>query len=198
MREKIYENETFFDRWAYSYDSPLFQFWMRRFYRPALSRITASGKVLDVSCGTGEFLRELNEKNQNKLYGTDFSGKMAAAAKKKLGKNVKIQKADVHELPFPNNMFGYVVSTEAFHHYYNQKLALQEMKRVVKSGGEVMVVDINLFFHFIHWSFQKLEPGCVKVNSKKEMKSLFKEVGLQNIIQERSFLFAVLTRGMKS
>ena len=71
------------------------------------------------------------------------------------------------------------------------------MKRVVKSGKEVMVVDINFFLRPIHWLFEKLEPGCVRVNSTKEMRTLFQEAGLHNIRQQRSFLFAVLTQGMK-
>ncbi len=198
MNKKLRDNKKFFDGWAYSYDYPLFQFWMRKFYQPALRKITNHGKVLDVSCGTGEFLRELKAKKKNSLYGVDFSSEMLAVAKKKLGTNAHLQKADVHHLPFPANTFDDVVSTEAFHHYYDQKKALREMKRVTKNGGKVMVVDLNFFLRPIHQLFEKLEPGCVRIHHKKEMKNLFKEVGLRNIMQERSFFFAVLTQGMKS
>ncbi|MDP3639684.1 MAG: methyltransferase domain-containing protein [Nanoarchaeota archaeon] len=196
------ENETFFDRWAKSYDRPLFQFWMRGFYQPALQQITKSGKVLDVSCGTGGFLRELqervsDEKKGSTLYGADISSQMLAAASRKLGKIVHLQKADVHRLPFKDNHFDYVVSTEAFHHYANQRKALAEMKRVAKKQGKVLIVDINFFLRPLHWLFQKLEPGCVKINSRKEMRTLFQEAGLQHIMQQRSFLFAVLTQGVK-
>ncbi len=194
---KVEENIAFFDRWARTYDKPLFQFWMQKFYRPAL-KIIDGGKVLDVSCGTGEFLRKLATKKKTELYGTDISSQMIAKAQKKLGNHVQLKKADVHNLPFQDNYFDYVVSTEAFHHYYDQQRALQEMKRVLRKGGKAIIIDVNFFLRPIHWLFEKLEPGCVKINSRKEMKSLFQGSGLHNIIQHRSFIFSVLTMGVKS
>lgn len=193
---KLSENVKFFDRWAKTYDKPLFQFWMRRFYQPVLKLIDG-GKVLDVSCGTGEFLRELAKKNKNSLYGMDLSPQMIAEARKKLPKQVRLQKADIHELPFSDNAFDYVVSTEAFHHYYDQKRALAEMKRVAKNGGKIIVVDINFFLRPVHWLFEKLEPGCVKVNSKQEMEIIFKRADLQGVTQRRNFIFSVLIMGVK-
>ncbi|MBI2582398.1 class I SAM-dependent methyltransferase [Candidatus Woesearchaeota archaeon] len=196
--KKIEQNITLFDRWAKTYDKPLFQFWMRKFYQPALKLID-SGKVLDVSCGTGEFLRELDKKKKKiTLYGIDLSSHMIAKARTKLGKKINMQTADVHQLPFPEDSFDYVVSTESFHHYYDQSKALAEMKRVAKKGGTIVIVDINFFLKPIHWLFEKFEPGCVKVNSRKEMRDLFRKVGLHNIIQFRSFIFSVLTTGVKN
>jgi len=192
--KKIEQNITFFDRWAKTYDKLLFQFWMRKFYQPAL-KIIAGGKILDVSCGTGEFLQELAKRKKMKLFGTDISSQMIAKAQKKLGNLVQLKKADVHNLPFRDNYFDYVVSTESFHHYYDQPRAIAEMRRVAKRGGKVIVVDINFFLWPIHWLFEKLEPGCVKVNNWQEMKNLFQKVGLQNITQYRSFIFSVITMG---
>ncbi|MDP3734159.1 MAG: class I SAM-dependent methyltransferase [Nanoarchaeota archaeon] len=194
--KKIEQNINFFDHWAKTYDKNLFQFWMRRFYRPAL-KIIDGGKILDVSCGTGEFLRELAKKKKNLIYGIDLSPQMIAQARQKLGRQINLQKADVHILPFPENSFDYVVSTESFHHYYNQYKALAEMKRVAKKGGKVIVVDINFFLPPIHWLFEMLEPGCVKINSRKEIKNIFQKLGLGDIVQRRSFIFSVLTMGVK-
>ena len=196
--KKIEQNITFFDRWAKTYDRPLFQFWMRRFYQPVLE-LVGRGKVLDVSCGTGEFLRELATKKEKRtLFGIDLSPHMIAKARIKLGKKIHLQTANVHQLPFPDNSFDYVVSTESFHHYYDQSQALAEMKRVAKIGGRVIVVDINFFLKQIHWLFEKLEPGCVKVNSRKEISDLFQKSGLHDIVQCRSFIFSILTKGVKS
>src|SRR3989338_3325884 len=122
---------------------------------------------------------------------------MLKTAKKRLPSSVKLYTADVHSLPFASNTFDYVLTTEAFHHYYDQRQALQEMKRVAKKGGQIIVVDVNFFFFFIHWIFQKFEPGCVKINSKKQMKQLFENAGLTQIVQQRSFLFSITTKGSK-
>ena len=195
--KKIEENLSFFDRWASTYDRFLFQFWMKKFHVPVLKELLLNQKtkVLDISCGTGELLKKLEGKAD--LYGVDLSEEMLSKAGKKLSGKAKLQKADVHALPFKDNSFNYVISTEAFHHYYDQQKAVREMARIIKSGGKVIVVDINFFLKPIHWLFKKLEPGHVKINSRKEMKQLFQQAGLKDIRQRRNFLFAIMTVGEK-
>ncbi len=197
LKKNLQQNKAFFGRWAKSYDAPLFQFWMRKFQALALKELILSQdtKILDVSCGTGQLLQKLSRKA--KLYGVDLSPEMVKIARKKLPPTVQLQAADAHQLPFQDNFFDYTITTEAFHHYYSQKLALREMIRVTKFGGKVIVSDINFFFRFVHWLFQKFEPGCVKINSKKQMNLLFSQVGLKNLRQRRNFLFAVITIGTK-
>src|SRR3989344_5771319 len=194
--KNIKQNSSFFNRGAKRYDNPLLQFWMRRFHAPTLEelRFTSATKILDISCGTGELLKKLQGKAE--LYGIDISEEMLKVARKKLGQ-ANLQTGDVHNLPFEENYFDYVITTEAFHHYYNQQKALQEMIRITKKGGKVIVADINFFLKPIHWLFETFEPGCVKVNSKKEIKRLFEEVGLRNIRQKRNFAFAMMTVGEK-
>ncbi|MBI5797681.1 methyltransferase domain-containing protein [Candidatus Woesearchaeota archaeon] len=196
--KKQEENKRFFGNWAATYDFSLFQWWMRGFWRELKKSLILSKetKLLDISCGTGELLKELQGKAH--LTGLDFSEEMLEKARKKLAKGVELKQADVHELPFKEDTFDIVISTEAFHHYYDQEKAIKEMMRVTKKGGKVMISDINFFSKALHYLFEKLEPGCVKVNSKKEMHGLFKKAGLKNITQKRSFIFAVLTIGEKS
>ena len=198
FEQKKKENIHLFNKWAKSYDFPLFQFWMKKFHEPIEKELilTPQIKILDISCGTGELL--LRWKGKALLTGIDLAEKMLLKAREKLPQEIKLLKADVHNLPFKKEHFNYVISTEAFHHYYDQKKALQEMIRVKKNEGKVIIVDINFFFHFIHIIFEHLEPGCVKVNDKKEMKKLFKDVGLTKISQKRQFLFAVMTVGTKT
>ena len=195
--KKIEENLSFFDRWASTYDRFLFQFWMKKFHVPVLKELLLNQKtkVLDISCGTGELLKKLEGKAE--LHGIDLSQEMLSKARAKLSQNVKLRKADVHDLPFKDIFFDYVISTEAFHHYYDQQKAVREMARIIKSGGKVIVVDINFFLKPIHWLFKKLEPGHVKINSRKEMKQLFQQAGLKDIRQRRNFLFAIMTVGEK-
>jgi len=195
--KNLSKNRYFFNKWAKSYDQASNQFWMKRFHVPVLKELLLNQetKILDISCGTGELLQKLEGKAS--LYGIDFSEEMLKKARSKLSQKAKLQKADVHALPFNDNFFDYVFSTEAFHHYYDQQKAVQEMARITKTGGKVLVVDINFFLKPIHWLFKKFEPGHVKINSKKQMKQLFQQAGLKNIKQQRNFLFAIMTVGEK-
>jgi len=195
--KNLSKNRYFFNRWAKNYDRASNQLWMKRFQVPALKELLLNqkSKVLDLSCGTGELLKKLEGKAT--LYGVDISEEMLAKARIKLSPKVKLRKADVHTLPFKDKYFDYVISTEAFHHYYDQQKAVQEMQRVTKEGGKVIIVDINFFLKPIHWLFKRYEPGHVKINSKKEMKQLFTQAGLKNIKQQRNFIFAIMTVGEK-
>src|SRR3989338_11024265 len=193
MDRNLKENKRFFDGCAASYDKGIVPYWMKMFYRSALEDIGMEGCVLDVSCGTGNLLEELSRRGHQQLVGIDYSSEMVEIARRKLGDRAMIQKADVHHLPFDDESFRYVVTTEAFHNYYNQPQALQELVRVTERGGRVIVCDLNFFLEPIQWVFQKIEPGCAKINSRREMRGLFEQAGLQSIQQQRSFLFAVKT-----
>lgn len=198
--QKKAENLRLFRRWSRSYDWAPFQFWMKRFQRPVLEQLKSEPpelKILDVSCGTGELLLTLWKQGKRNLSGIDLSENMLEKARKKLPAEINLRQGEAERLPFAQDSFAYVISTEAFHHYPQQKKALEEMRRVTKKGGKVAVVDINFFGNFLHRLFERIEPGCVRVNSVAEMRKLFEEVGFKNIRQQRSFLFAVMTQGVK-
>lgn len=202
MANKIDQNKQFFDLWSTTYDFAPFQFWMKGFHKPVFDEIDFENKIkiLDISCGTGELLKELtnkDKKNNLTLKGIDLSAKMLAIAQKKLSPKIILEQQNVLELQEKDNMYDYVISTEAFHHYPDQLKALQEMARVAKKNGKIIITDINFFVRPIHWLFQKIEPGCVYVNNRQEMKWLFEQAGLKHIIQERIFVFAIMTTGSK-
>lgn len=199
-KESIEKNKGYFDSWSKCYDSLFFQIWMKKFHKPILDSINCSKKlkILDISCGTGELLKELHQKCPIlELQGMDLSENMLAAAKKKLPSTIELRRGDVHNLPYHDNYFDLVMTTEAFHHYYDQAKALQEMIRVAKNNGKIIVNDINFLLRPIHYLFETLEPGCVKVNSRREMRELFEKTKLTNICQKRNFLFSVITSGVK-
>ncbi len=200
-QKNVNANKAFFDRWSKTYDSSPIRFWMRHFQIPALQEIQFRPgiKILDLSCGTGELLQTLFRKSKGKaeLYGLDISNDMLRKARQKLPTEVKLVQGDVHNLPFDSGEFDYVLCTEAFHHYHSQNQAVAEMKRVLKNSGKIIIVDVNFFLPPVHWIFQKLEPGCVKINNKREMGLLFRKNGINIIKQQRNFLFAIMTIGQK-
>ncbi len=200
-QKNIQANKVFFDRWSNTYDSSPIRFWMRHFQVPALREIQFHPgiKILDLSCGTGELLQTLYQKSKGtaKIRGLDISEDMLQKARQKLSAKIVLVQGDVHDIPFDNGEFDYVMGTQAFHHYNSQNRAVAEMKRVLKKGGKIIIVDVNFFLPPVHWLFQKLEPGCVKINNKKEIRMLFNNNGIKTIKQQRNFLFAIMTIGQK-
>lgn len=191
------QNRRFFDRWAKSYDKFIFGWWMRYIQREVIRQLdlTQNSSVLDVGCGTGYTISELSKTiSTGKLAGIDLSPNMIARAQRKLSgtENVGFHQAEVEKIPFKNNSFDDVICTEAFHHFSEPSKALQEMKRVVKKQGRIIIADISFLPHFIFNILFKIEPGFVKMYSKLEMAQLAEKAGLRVVEQKRAGIVALI------
>lgn len=102
----------------------------------------ANGKILDVACGTGQNF-EMYKKN-SEITAIDLSPNMLEAAREnanKLNLNIKFVVMDAENLEFPNQSFDTVVSTLSTCTFPNPVKALQEMKRVTRSGGLILLLE---------------------------------------------------------
>jgi ubiquinone/menaquinone biosynthesis C-methylase UbiE len=102
----------------------------------------ATGNVLDVACGYGGNFAYLT--NATQLTATDFSPVMLEMAQQhaqKLGVKVALREADAEHLPFTNGEFDTVVSALATCSFFNPIIAMQEMKRVCKPKGRILLLE---------------------------------------------------------
>ena len=99
-----------------------------------------SGKsVLDVGCGTGRWSKYLASKVRI-LEAIDPSDAVISAAKLLQNeKNIRISKASVNGIPFPDNSFDFVFSLGVLHHIPDTQNAMYECVKKVKSGGYFLV-----------------------------------------------------------
>lgn len=104
--------------------------------------LAAGDSVLDVGCGTGVLLAELAREIPGvRLAGIDLSNEMLEVARRRLGTDVELKEASAEALPFGDATFDAVVSTSVFHYIREPQRALQEMRRVLKPGGRLVIVD---------------------------------------------------------
>ncbi|MBI5388794.1 methyltransferase domain-containing protein [Candidatus Woesearchaeota archaeon] len=116
--EKEQKSLVFFQKWAQSYDSFIFGFWMRYIQRKTVEQLTLSEdmRVLDIACGTGYALQLLKTHNPKiQLFGLYFSSKMLAIARKKLPSPVVLKMGSADAMPFRHGFFDAIICTEAFH-----------------------------------------------------------------------------------
>ncbi len=137
---------------------------LRQFHRQVASEITSSlssGRVLDVGTGPGHLLVEIARQNPAlDLTGCDLSRKMLKIAKQSLERNgtavqdslstttntnasIRLIRADVRELPFPDNAFDLVVSTLSIHHWRDPASGIRECLRVTAQGGRCWIYDLR-------------------------------------------------------
>jgi ubiquinone/menaquinone biosynthesis C-methylase UbiE len=98
--------------------------------------------LLDVGCGTGVLLEALsNSVPGARLSGADASPEMLRVARRRLGGAVLLEQSRAESLPFSDASFDVVVSTNAFHYFRSPLGALEEMARVLRPNGRLVVTD---------------------------------------------------------
>ncbi len=98
--------------------------------------------LLDIGCGTGLFLELVSSRfKEATLFGVDIVSEMLDIAQYRLDKNIHLARASATNLPFESNSIDMVVSTSAFHYFPDQPKAIQEIHRILKPGGKVIITD---------------------------------------------------------
>jgi SAM-dependent methyltransferase len=112
-----------------------------------LAKRWQKGSLLNLGCAHGPDF--IPFRDSFKLYGVDFSDEMLRLARKyslKFNFNVELTLADVLQLPYPDNLFDWAISVATYHHIKGEQerlKALNELKRVLKPGGEVFIAVWN-------------------------------------------------------
>jgi ubiquinone/menaquinone biosynthesis C-methylase UbiE len=102
----------------------------------------AIGNTLEVAIGTG--LNLPHYPAAVRLTGVDLSSEMLAVAKasaKKMGRRIGLHQGDAQDLPFADGSFDTVVCTYALCSVPDDARAVSEMRRVLKPGGRLILVD---------------------------------------------------------
>ncbi|KIX13228.1 ubiquinone/menaquinone biosynthesis methyltransferase [Dethiosulfatarculus sandiegensis] len=116
----------------------------RRFVARCL-RLKPGDQVLDVATGTGDLaleIADLPEKPQ--VVGLDLVPAMLGPARKKVAKsgaNVSLINGDATCLPFLDNCFQAITIAFGIRNIPYRVLAMQEMRRVLKPGGRLYVLE---------------------------------------------------------
>ena len=99
--------------------------------------------ILDLATGTGDLALALQRKMPGaEVVGADFSEEMLAIAKRKGVR--KIVTADAMKLPFVDSSFDCVTIAFGLRNLPNWKVALGEMRRVLKAGGHLLILEFSL------------------------------------------------------
>ena len=142
-------------RWAFAYDFVVRVLSLNREYALReetirLAQIVPGAAVLDAGCGTGTLTLRAKAAagSTGRVCGVDAAPEMIAQARRKAqkaGALVEFQVGVIEALEFADGTFDRVLSSLMMHHLPPdlQERALIELFRVLKPGGQLLIVDFD-------------------------------------------------------
>jgi ubiquinone/menaquinone biosynthesis C-methylase UbiE len=107
-----------------------------------------SARILDCGCGAGEYVINLQERGLN-AWGIEYNG--VKVKKYHEGKGYFLDRiivGDAQEIPFSEQIFDYVLVNEVLEHIPDDGRALNEIYRILKPGGLLLLFSPNRFYPF--------------------------------------------------
>lgn len=144
---------------TYDLNNRLHSFGQDRLWRNAAVRaagVTASTRVLDVACGTGDLAEAFAAAGAAAVTGVDFTPEMLQVAEHKAqlrarqesrrktpGRAVTYEQGDAMNLRFADGSFDVVCIAYGIRNVADPLRALREFVRVLSPGGRVVVLELG-------------------------------------------------------
>lgn len=150
--------------------------------------------MLDVGCGGGFTIRRLLKRSTDaKVYGIDISEESVLKARKVnaevLDRQVFVCRGSAENLPYEDEMFNLVTAVETVYFWPNLPNCLQEVYRVLKSGGKFAIM-VEVVDSDSKWT--NVVDGMT-VYSPEDLKLLLDEAGfIQTEIHRKKPTYATI------
>lgn len=114
----------------------------------------------------------------------DLTEEMLAQGKKLAAetqiKNISFETGNAEDLPYKAETFDLVITRLSFHHFINPEKPFQEMQRVLKKGGKMVVWDMEATVEPLREIDDKIEkmrdPSHTRILSRKEFERFFQKI----------------------
>lgn len=222
---------SLFDSIAYRYDllnhllSGGIDFYWRRRAVEHLKDIHPK-RILDVATGTADFAIATLRLKPEEVVGVDIAEEMLKLGRMKLKKRgldsiVNLQIGEAERLEFESGYFDAAIVAFGARNFENLEKGLREMRRVVRSGGKIVVLEFSKPRHFplkqiYFFYFRRVLPFIGRVVSKSkeaytylpdtvmnfpdsnDFLSILRKIGFINCLEERlTFGIASIYKGTK-
>jgi demethylmenaquinone methyltransferase/2-methoxy-6-polyprenyl-1,4-benzoquinol methylase len=174
-------------------------------------KFTETGKILDVATGTADVALQIAKVTPDSvtITGIDFSEQMIELGKAKVQKSpfadrISLQVAPCESIPFSDDTFDSATIAFGIRNVVDRVAGLQEMCRVVKPGGRIVVLEFSnpkskLFKAIYNFYFLKVLPSVgglfsqfsaykylpdsvLEFPAQEEFKELMTVAGFRNVI----------------
>ena len=158
--------------WRYDFLNHLLSFGIdRKWRRKTVDKIRSKYSnpiIIDVATGTADLALEAVNAEPSKITGIDISEKMLDLGRQKikaLGYEniIELIKCDSENIFFEDNSFDVAMAAFGVRNFSDPVKGLSEMKRVIRTGGMVLILEFSkpegfLFKHVYNFYFGNLLP----------------------------------------
>jgi ubiquinone/menaquinone biosynthesis C-methylase UbiE len=179
------EKQEFFNRMAEGWDERFYSQEMRERLPQLVSmfHLQEGAIILDVGAGTGGIVPYLLEAigPNGSIWAIDFAEEMVKIGRKKFRKESRVifDLASVENLPYKDGFFDQIVCFGAFPHFEDKGKALEEMRRVLKPRGTLIIAHA-----LSSVALRSHHQNCAPVSrdflpEEEEMRSLMEKAGFR-------------------
>jgi ubiquinone/menaquinone biosynthesis C-methylase UbiE len=152
-----------YDRYASIYMQPEYWYFARKILRKGFK----SGRALDIGTGSGRLAVELAKHTINdcNIIGLDLSNGMLKKAEARvtqdcLADHLSFVRSSADRLPFADGTFDLVISYASLHHWRQPEAVINEMLRVLKKNGRLIIRDNRRITGETFWELFVRLIGC--------------------------------------
>ena len=121
--------------------------WRKRLLRAVQPTLNKPGsRLLDLCCGTGDVLLELQQASGNTVLGADFCHPMLVTAREKIGRRSfpsLLIEGDALALPLRDESLDLLTIAFGFRNLANYETGLREIHRVLRPGGILAILEFS-------------------------------------------------------
>jgi ubiquinone/menaquinone biosynthesis C-methylase UbiE len=152
-----------------------------------MAQVKASDRAVDFACGTGALAMAFAPRVQW-VFGVDLTAAMLAVAQRDAREtkvqNVAFTIGNAQKVPFADGSFDLALTSYALHHVPDAAQVISEMRRVLKPGGRVGVIDIyapeERHRAEMHERIERVrDPSHTRTLARSELRALFAEKGFR-------------------
>ncbi|WP_282693937.1 class I SAM-dependent methyltransferase [Streptomyces sp. CC208A] len=159
---RVNDYDDFAEAYATENEHSLVNAYYERPAMLALAGEVAGRRVLDAGCGSGPLSAALRDRGAV-VTGIDASAGMLALARRRLGADVPLHRADLRDrLPFEDGAFDDVVASLVLHYLEDWGPTLAELRRVLRPGGRLIA---SVDHPFVAYTFQEPRPDYFATTS---------------------------------
>ena len=174
--------------------------------------------VLDVACGTGDFTIEIAQKaaEGSRVTGIDLSEGMMKIGREKIkaaGVSADMVQGDCEALPYADGTFDRISVGFGVRNFEHLEIGLQEMLRVLKPGGKLVILELSVpsnslvrWFYKLYFlkilpaiggmvsgdrgAYEYLPASVLRFPAPDKFTAMMQQVGYRNIVH-RALTFGI-------